>query len=47
MLYEVITKKERTQMYYAYTDDDFTTLTTKPELLFEYPDTTVQVLDVV
>ncbi|WP_346863529.1 family 43 glycosylhydrolase [uncultured Draconibacterium sp.] len=38
-------KKERTQMYYAYTDDDFTTLTTKPELLFEYPDTTVQVLD--
>ncbi len=38
-------KKERTKMYYAYTDDDFTTLTTKPELIFEYPDSTVQVLD--
>ncbi len=35
----------RTKMYYAYTDDDFTTITTKPELIFQYPDSTVQVLD--
>jgi predicted GH43/DUF377 family glycosyl hydrolase len=37
--------KNKTKMYYAYTDDDFTTLTTRPELIFEYPDTTKQVLD--
>ncbi len=37
--------KGLTKMYYAYTDDDFTTLTTKPELLFEYPDPKIQVLD--
>ncbi len=37
--------KGRTQLYYAYTNDDFTTITTKPELLFQYPDTSVQVLD--
>lgn len=35
----------RTKLYYAYTNDDFTTLTTKPQLLFEYPDSTVQILD--
>ncbi len=35
----------RTKMYYAYTNNDFSTLTTKPELIFEYPDSTIQVLD--
>lgn len=34
-----------TKLYYAYTDDDFTKLITKPELLFEYPNPNVQVLD--
>ncbi|HYQ57438.1 MAG TPA: glycoside hydrolase family 43 protein [Draconibacterium sp.] len=34
-----------TKMYYAYTDDDFTKLITEPELLFEYPDENIQVLD--
>ena len=34
-----------TKMYYAYTDDDFTKLVSKPELLFEYPNAKVQVLD--
>lgn len=35
----------RTAMYYAYTDDDFTTLVTEPQLLFSYPDENVAVLD--
>ena len=35
----------KTKLYYAYTDDDFTKLVTRPRLLFEYPDTNVQVLD--
>ena len=35
----------RSKMYYAYTDDDFTTLVTEPQLLFEYPNPDVQVLD--
>lgn len=34
-----------TKLYYAYTDDDFTTLTTKPQTLFTYPDSTIQILD--
>ncbi len=34
-----------TRMYYAYTDDDFTKLTTSPKLIFEYPNPEVQVLD--
>ena len=34
-----------TQMYYAYTNDDFTEICTKPQLLFEYPNPDVQVLD--
>ena len=38
-------KKGRTKMYYAYTNDDFTTLVSKPKQLFYYPDSTVQVLD--
>ena len=35
----------KTQLYYAYTDDDFTRLDTEPKLLFSYPDPKVQVLD--
>jgi len=35
----------RTKLYYAYTDDDFTKLTTLPKLLFEYPNEQIQVLD--
>jgi hypothetical protein len=35
----------KTKLYYAYTDDDFTTLTSKPEILFEYPNPKIQVLD--
>lgn len=34
-----------TQMYYAYTDDDFSTLVTRPELLFKFPDPNIQTLD--
>lgn len=34
-----------TKLYWAYTDDDFTKLTMLPELLFEYPNPQVQVLD--
>lgn len=35
----------RTKLYYAYTDDDFTKLTTLPRSLFEYPDDKIQILD--
>lgn len=35
----------KTQLYYAYTDDDYTKIVTKPEILFEYPDTNIQILD--
>ena len=35
----------RTELYYAYTDDDFTKLTTLPQRLFEYPNPEIQVLD--
>lgn len=38
-------RDKKTRLFYAYTDDDFTTLTSEPRLLFEYPDSTVQVLD--
>ncbi len=34
-----------TKLVYAYTDNDFTKLTTLPKSLFEYPDSTVQILD--
>lgn len=37
--------EKKTRLFYAYADDDFTTLITKPELLFVYPDSTRQVLD--
>ena len=35
----------RTRLYYSYADEQFTTLETEPQLLFECPDTTIQVLD--
>ena len=35
----------KTKLYYAYTDKDFTRLTTKPEILFSYPNPEVQILD--
>lgn len=34
-----------TKLYYAYTDDDFTKLISRPQLLFEYPNSEVQILD--
>lgn len=39
------TGKGKTKLYYAYANDDFTRLTTEPQLLFEYPDERIQVLD--
>ena len=46
MLYFTMRKgKGRTKLYYAYMNDEFTALVTKPEILFEYPDTTKQILD--
>ena len=47
MVYFTIRQKPgaRTKMYYSYADEAFTTLETEPKLLFEYPDTTIQVLD--
>lgn len=35
----------RTKLYYAYTDDNFTRLTSMPRILFEYPDEKIQILD--
>lgn len=35
----------RTKLFYSYADEEFTTLVTEPKLLFEYPDSTIQVLD--
>lgn len=35
----------RTKLFYSYANEDFTTLETEPQLLFEYPDSTIQVLD--
>jgi len=35
----------KTKLYYAYTDDNFTRLTSLPKLLFEYPDPKIQILD--
>lgn len=37
--------KGHTKLYYAYMNDAFTALETAPEILFEYPDSTKQVLD--
>lgn len=38
-------EQKKTRLFYAYADRDFTTLTSKPELLYKYPDEKVQVLD--
>lgn len=35
----------KTRLYYAYANDSFTGFETEPRLLFEYPDSNVQVLD--
>jgi hypothetical protein len=35
----------KTKLYYAYVDDDFTRLTSKPQILFNYPNPNVQILD--
>ncbi len=35
----------RTKLYYAYTDDDFTKITTLPQIIFEYPNPEIQILD--
>ena len=35
----------RTKVYYSYADEAFTTLETEPQLLFEYPDGNIQILD--
>ena len=34
-----------TKLYYSYADEAFTTLETEPQLLFQCPDSTIQVLD--
>ena len=35
----------RTKLYYSYANNEFTKLLTEPQLLFEYPDEKIQVLD--
>ena len=39
------TGRGKTKLYYAYANDEFTALITEPQLLFEYPDEKVQILD--
>lgn len=39
------TGKGKTKLYYAYANDEFTKLVTEPQLLFEYPNENVQILD--
>lgn len=38
-------KGNKTNLYYAYTDDDFTRLISEPEILFQYPNPDIQILD--
>ena len=47
MVYFTIREKAggRTKLYYSYANENFTTLETEPQLLFEYPNDKVQVLD--
>ncbi|MES2240410.1 MAG: glycoside hydrolase family 43 protein [Bacteroidota bacterium] len=46
MIYFTMRKgKGRTKLYYAYMNNAFTALETAPEILFEYPDSTKQILD--
>lgn len=35
----------KTNLYYAYTDDDFTRLESEPKILFNYPNEKIQILD--
>jgi hypothetical protein len=37
--------KGKTKLYYAYMNEDFTALENEPEILFNYPDSTKQILD--
>ncbi len=39
------TGQGKTKLYYAYADKDFTCFESEPQLLFEYPDPNIQVLD--
>lgn len=39
------TGKGKTRLYYSYANDAFTQLITEPQLLFDYPDDDVQILD--
>lgn len=39
------TGKGKTRLYYSYANDDFTGLETEPQLLFNYPDEKIQILD--
>ena len=47
MVYFTIRQRqgENTRLYYSYANEDFTTLETEPQLLFDYPDNKIQVLD--
>ena len=47
MVYFTILPKPggRLRLYYSYADEAFTTLETEPQLLFDYPDEKIQVLD--
>lgn len=38
-------QESKTKLFYSYADKDFTTLVTEPQVLFEYPDPKIQVLD--
>lgn len=38
-------EKEKTKLYYAYADDEFTKLSTMPKLMFGHPNPEIQVLD--
>ena len=35
----------KTKLYYAYTDNDFSTLVSRPQILFNYPNEAIQILD--
>lgn len=46
MLYFTMrTGNGKTKLYYAYTDDDYTQLISTPQILFDYPDPEIQILD--
>ena len=46
MIYFTMRKGDgKTKLYYVYTDDQFTKVVTEPQILFEFPDPAVQILD--